>query len=95
MLESLNLPSISPGVLEYLTCPLTRTLMIDPVVTCEGRAYERSAITAWLRERRASPCTGALLATTELTPVHSLRALAQQLGPAVVAAAAAASTARP
>jgi hypothetical protein len=93
MLESLNLPSISPGVLEYLTCPLTRTLMIDPVVTCEGRAYERSAITAWLRERRASPCTGALLATTELTPVHALRALAQQLGPAVVAAAAAAAAA--
>jgi len=93
MLKSLNLPSISPGVLEYLTCPLTRTLMIDPVVTCEGRAYERSAITAWLRERRASPCTGALLATTELTPVHALRALAQQLGPAVVAAAAAAAAA--
>jgi len=93
MLKSLNLPSISAGVLEYLTCPLTRTLMIDPVVTCEGRAYERSAITAWLRERRASPCTGALLATTELTPVHALRALAQQLGPAVVAAAAAAAAA--
>ena len=93
MLEYLNLPTISPGVLECLTCPITRALMMDPVVTCEGRAYERSAITSWLRERRDSPCTGALLATTELTPVHALRALAQQLGPAVVAAAAAAATA--
>ena len=36
---------------EY-TCPITQELPLDPVTAEDGRVYERSAIEAWLGERR-------------------------------------------
>jgi len=29
-------------------CPITSSLMVDPVIDPEGNSYERSAITEWL-----------------------------------------------
>eukprot|EP00053_Salpingoeca_punica_P007944 m.72029 g.72029 ORF g.72029 m.72029 type:complete len:537 (+) comp14398_c0_seq2:168-1778(+) len=59
-----------------LICPLTGVLMFDPVLTDDGQAYERAAITAWFdlqrqgRPREAwrfsSPASGAVI-TTRLT----------------------------
>ena len=32
-----------------LVCPITQTLMHDPVLTVQGNVYERAAITEWLQ----------------------------------------------
>ncbi len=32
-----------------LVCPITQTLMQDPVLTVQGNVYERAAITEWLQ----------------------------------------------
>ncbi len=40
---------------EELRCPITMSVMVDAVVTCDGHSYERAAIIQWLR-RHASVC---------------------------------------
>jgi len=32
-----------------LICPITQTLIHDPVLTVQGNVYERAAITEWLQ----------------------------------------------
>ena len=32
-----------------LVCPITRELMVDPVIAADEHTYERAAITTWLR----------------------------------------------
>ena len=36
-------------------CPITRELMVDPVVGPDGISYERAAITRWLQYNNESP----------------------------------------
>ena len=50
------------------TCPITQALMVDPVVTCDGNTYERTAITAWLEQQCLAPLTGEALRTREVFP---------------------------
>ncbi len=38
-------------------CPITRQIMLQPVVASDGRSYERSAIERWHREAQTSPFT--------------------------------------
>ena len=54
-------------------CPIIREIMEDPVVTCEGYSYERTAITHWLTIRRTNPVTNQPLLNINLIPNHSLR----------------------
>ena len=42
---------------KHLMCPITRTLMIDPVIASDGFTYERESIENWLRSNRTSPNT--------------------------------------
>jgi len=55
-------------------CPISKTLMKDPVAAADGYSYEREAITSWIAEQRArgreirSPVTERVLETTRLTP---------------------------
>ena len=42
---------------EFL-CPITLDIMTDPVCTCDGHTYERSAIEEHLRKSNISPKTG-------------------------------------
>ena len=44
----------------------------------DGYSYERSAITAWLKERSSSPMTNEPLAALVLVPNHALRSLISQ-----------------
>ena len=57
---------------EFL-CPLTHMLMVDPVVTCDGNTYERSAISLWLQSHNTEPLTGEVLRTKELYPCNFAR----------------------
>ena len=60
-------------------CPLTGRVMLDPVVTEDGVAYERAAISLWLATHGTSPKTGLPLTSRRLTPVPAVRALTRAL----------------
>jgi len=47
--------------------------MSDPVVTCDGHTYERSAIEAWFRSKNTSPITNEALESKALIPNIHLR----------------------
>jgi len=54
-------------------CSLTNKLMTDPVMAFDGHCYERSAITAYLKEHKQSPHTGETAHTELLFPCKVLR----------------------
>jgi hypothetical protein len=50
-----------------LCCPITLTLLSDPVTTADGHTYERSALTEWFdRGHRSSPVTRKRLTSREM-----------------------------
>jgi hypothetical protein len=55
-------------------CPLTNTIMVDPVQASDGYTYERSAIETWLQQQQrqgllaTSPMTRLPMASSELVP---------------------------
>lgn len=63
-------------------CPLTKQLMVDPVIASDGHSYERYAFadywsdhgqTVQALEKRMSPVTGELLTSEVTEPNHALR----------------------
>ena len=62
---------------EYL-CPITQSVMADPVLGSDGRTYERSAITEWLRTHNTSPITREVMTATSLKPNYALRSLIER-----------------
>ena len=64
-----------PALPDAFLCPLTLEPMQDPVVTCDGQTYERSAIEQWLRQSSTSPLTGQQLPHLGLAPNVVLRGL--------------------
>ena len=56
-----------------MCCPITGELMWDPVTTCDGHTYERSAIGDWLTRSNTSPKTGAVLPVTMVFPNLNMR----------------------
>jgi Mg-chelatase subunit ChlD len=65
-------------ILPSWTCPITREVMIDPVMCSDGFSYERTAIEKWLRTSKLSPSTGLPLQHTMLVPNHALRNVIQE-----------------
>jgi hypothetical protein len=55
-------------LLMALTCPLSRNIMLDPVVCEDGFSYERKAITNYLRLHQVSPVTGERLSSETVLP---------------------------
>ena len=53
-------------------CPITRTVMHEPVCAADGHSYERSAICQWFETRRSSPMTN-LECDTAVVPNYALR----------------------
>ena len=60
-------------------CPITHSIMSDPVLASDGRTYEREAITEWLEKHSTSPVTREELTSTGLTPNYALRDVIVQL----------------
>mmetsp|Transcript_7081 Transcript_7081/g.18164 ORF Transcript_7081/g.18164 Transcript_7081/m.18164 type:complete len:901 (-) Transcript_7081:3417-6119(-) len=54
-------------------CPITHEVMEDPVCTCDGHTFERSAIESWLVSRDTSPLTGLKLESRTLLSNVALR----------------------
>ena len=63
---------------DFFMCPISASLMLDPVVASDGHSYERTAIEQWLLRRRTSPKTDTPLESLALVPNHSLRRAIQQ-----------------
>jgi len=60
-------------------CPITHTVMVDPVIAGDGQTYERDAIERWLRTHSTSPMTGAKMESTSLTSNFALRDVINQV----------------
>lgn len=66
----------------FFSCPITRDIMLDPVLCCDGHSYERRAIKLWFdRENRTSPVTNETLASLIVVPNIALRCLIQAARP--------------
>jgi hypothetical protein len=65
---------------EFL-CPITASVMRDPVIAKDGHTYERAAIKEWFDQHPPpgcrSPMTNELLKDGELLPNVTLRKLIQ------------------
>merc|ERR1740121_721957 len=56
-------------------CPISQSIMGDPVITADGQTYERKAIEAWFADHQTSPVTNLPLDNRSVLPNHSLRKL--------------------
>jgi len=54
-------------------CPITKDVMIDPVICSDGYTYDRAAIVAWLKHSSMSPLTRVRLPNKDLRPDYTLR----------------------
>ena len=55
-------------------CPISKDVMVDPVLAGDGFAYERIFIERWLKENATSPTTNAEMPSLDtLMPAHTLR----------------------
>ena len=54
-------------------CPISKSVMTDPVVAADGHTYEKNCIERWLRRRMTSPMTNEPLPDSELRPNHAMR----------------------
>ena len=57
-----------PDAPQMLLCPITKELLVDPVVAADGHTYERSAIEKWLTKRESSPMTNEPVRTRPALP---------------------------
>ena len=74
------------NVPKYLCCPITGTVMVDPVLAADGHTYEREAIRKWFVDSSLSPMTGTQIDTRRLIPNLALRSQIQNHTPAHAAA---------
>eukprot|EP01103_Thecamoeba_quadrilineata_P011284 TRINITY_DN2661_c0_g1_i1.p1 TRINITY_DN2661_c0_g1~~TRINITY_DN2661_c0_g1_i1.p1 ORF type:complete len:1060 (+),score=197.28 TRINITY_DN2661_c0_g1_i1:52-3231(+) len=63
----------SQNDLRVVICPITGAPVVDPVITCDGFTYERSAIEKWLLTSDTSPLTGLRLESKKLIPNVAIR----------------------
>lgn len=54
-------------------CPISLTLMKDPVIACDGHSYERESITKWFESHNTSPVTNLPLPSQMLIDNHTLK----------------------
>ncbi|KAJ7950544.1 RING-type E3 ubiquitin transferase [Quillaja saponaria] len=70
--ESLSCP-------DRFRCPLSKELMMDPVIVATGQTYDRSHIHKWIKAgNRTCPLTQKVLSHTVLIPNHLIRELIAQ-----------------
>ena len=53
-------------------CPITQSIMTEPVKTCDGHVYDKSAIEKWFEYKNTSPLTNLHLDNTNLLPYYAL-----------------------
>ncbi len=64
-----------------LLCPITQDLYDDPVSTCDGQTYSRTAIEVWLTKNNTSPVTNLPLENKKLIPNFAIASLVANFFP--------------
>jgi len=59
---------------EFL-CPITKELMSNPVILCDGHTFEKESIEKWFEESTHSPLTGLELHNKDTVPNIALKKL--------------------
>ncbi len=60
-------------------CPITQSVMTDPVIGSDGITYERAAIEAWFAMgKTTSPMTRQPMSSTSLVPNYALKAMIEE-----------------
>ena len=78
MTENTNQNSIKLGIMNFM-CPITHSLMVDPVILIDGHTYERKAIERWLTNNETSPKTNLLLVNKILIPNISIKVMIDEI----------------
>ena len=60
-------------LLEAFTCPISQSLIEDPVSSKYGHIYEKSEITRWVTKYKKCPMTSQPLQLSELFPNFAVR----------------------
>jgi hypothetical protein len=77
---------LSDDVPDFFLCPISQSVLIDPVVAVDGFTYERESIESWFREQSnnrsfTSPVTGERIQSTLLIQNRNLaKAIAKYIG---------------
>jgi len=79
-------PLVVCEIAEECVCPISQSLMVDPVIAGDGHSYERTQIEQWIRQQEAdghvparSPQTREPLEDTRLTSNVALRRAIERL----------------
>lgn len=65
-------PNTSDHVPDDIVCPITHTIMLEPIVASDGHTYEKEAILKIIQSTKVSPLTRETL-TMVVVPNHALR----------------------
>lgn len=72
--SSMSQPS-NPCVQELFYCPITQSILVDPVIAADGHTYERAAMVKRLQHCMTSPVTGDMLPHPLLVPNFAVKAM--------------------
>jgi hypothetical protein len=64
---------MSTKIPDSFICPITNSVMKDPVIDSDGNSYERVAIMEWVARTRTSPITRNILLPHQLFPNRALK----------------------
>lgn len=64
--------------IESFLCPISQTLMTDPVMTKYGHLYERDNLLPWVKKKGTDPLTNQPLSEAEVFPAISVRNAIQE-----------------
>ena len=70
---SFCLDGLPDALVEQIRCPITLTLMRQPVMAADGFTYEFEDIKKWLEKHDTSPATGGRLESKRLIINHAVR----------------------
>ena len=71
--------TIVTSVAARCRCPISESLLVDPVLCEDGHAYEREAIARWLASHATSPITRETLEGKTLVPHVALQQIVEDL----------------
>ncbi|DBA80137.1 TPA: hypothetical protein ACH3X2_007613 [Trebouxia sp. C0005] len=65
----------APAENKLFCCPITKVLLVEPVIAADGHTYEKSAMEHWLEQHVTSPVTGTKLMHARLVPNRVFRSI--------------------
>ena len=68
-----------PNIPDSYFCPLSKQLMVSPMIDPEGNSYEKEAITEYLTTHKKSPITSKSLSIFAETASHSFMQFLQKV----------------